>query len=171
VLVETDTLLWPTLNLNAVVAAIGTGNVLIAPALGLVGMVALVVLTHPTTEDVVVPALGLVTTVPHTSQSPAVSVIDVMSVGFPVDKETPLPIKTVDSNISPTNPALALSLVVVPTMPLVVGLKVIELVVKAGNVVLKLGTPELLVTNTLLLAVASPVTVFAPLEYRMLLAV
>ena len=33
------------------------------------------------------------------------------------------------------------------------------------------GTPVELVTNTALLAVANPVTVFAPLEYKRLLAV
>ena len=68
---------------------------------------------------------------------------------------------------SPTLPAAALSLVVVPTMPPVVGLNVMLLVVNAGNVVLQEGIPPLSVTNTLLFAVVISPTTFADDEYKM----
>jgi hypothetical protein len=48
--------------------------------------------------------------------------------------DTALPINTVDSIISPTSPAVVLSLVVVPTMPPVVGLKVKLVAVAAPRV-------------------------------------
>lgn len=67
---------------------------------------------------------------PVTSQSPAVKLIEVIVVDTVVERETALPVAV---TYSPTLPAFALLLVVVPTMPLVcegVKLPVDERVVK-----------------------------------------
>jgi hypothetical protein len=65
---------------------------------------------------VVVPA-GLVATVPHTSQSPAVKEIDVTFAGVPEVNETAEPTRIVEEIYSPILPAFALLFVVVPTIP------------------------------------------------------
>jgi hypothetical protein len=77
---------------------------------------------------------------PNTSQSPAVSEIDVTFATVPVVKETALASGITELIYSPTIPDEALSLVVVPTIPLVVGknsilsnLQGVEKVVKAGS--------------------------------------
>jgi hypothetical protein len=73
-------------------------------------------------------------TFPQTSQSPAVRLIEVIfaSVELVIDTGLPLAI-TLEIN-SPTVPDDALSLVVVPTIPPVVGLKVTDVAVAAPNV-------------------------------------
>lgn len=77
---------------------------------------ALVVLMLVARNWITVPAAGFVTTLPHTSQSPAVRLMLVM---FPFDPEvndTAVPVAVTNS---PTLPAFALLFVVVPTMPFV----------------------------------------------------
>lgn len=66
-------------------------------------------------ETVVLPA-GINTILPDTSQSPAVKDTEVMLAGAPEDRETPLAELVWNS---PTLPALALLLVLVPTIPAV----------------------------------------------------
>src|SRR6185503_8783595 len=122
--------------------------------------VAEVELTHP---YIVTPSLvgQLMVVLPQTSQSPAVSEILVTLVAVASAKLTAeADAITLETN-SPTLPAATLSLVVVPTMPPVVGLKVILEVVNAGSVVLHEGTPPELVTSIELLAVANAAMTFA----------
>jgi hypothetical protein len=64
-------------------------------------------------KDVV--GAGCLHAIAHTSQSPAVNVIEVMFVGTPVVYGTAAPTATVLETYSPTFPAEAESLVVVPT--------------------------------------------------------
>lgn len=80
----------------------------------------------------VVPA-GIYPTRPLTSQSPAVKEIDVIFVPVPLVSETGAPEPTVEAIYSPTLPAPAESFVVVPTMPPVVGLKVMLVAVAAPS--------------------------------------
>lgn len=133
---------------------------------GLVPNVLFVVLIPPLIfcNIVVLPPPGANS--PQTSQSPAVSEIDVIVLDVFVTRDTALPDVMTELIYSPTLPAAALSLVVVPTIPPVVGLNVIEDVVNAGSVELMLGTPPDDVTNTPLLAVAKPTIVLLALEYR-----
>ena len=98
---------------------------------------------------------------PHTSQSPAVKLMLVKFVAVALLIDVADPAATLLVTNSPTFPAAALSFVVVPTIPPVVGLKVMEEVVNAGNVVPQAGTPEPLVTNIELLAVGSAAITFA----------
>jgi hypothetical protein len=67
----------------------------------------------------VVDAAGIVAPTAETSQSPAVSEIDVMFAAVAVVNATELPDETVETIYSPTLPAFALLFVVVPTMPAV----------------------------------------------------
>lgn len=87
-----------------------------APASGIDGEVAEVVLIQPRISVTVVAAFGANPTQPHTSQSPAVSEMLVTLAGVPLVSETAEPNATVDSITSPTEPAAALLFVFVPTM-------------------------------------------------------
>lgn len=99
-------------------------------------MVADVVFTLPWTTDTVVVPAGIKVIPPVTSQSPAVSEMLAMFTGTPaVGMETFVPVAV---TYSPTLPAFALLLVVVPTMP-----AVWDGVIVLVNVVapLKVGVP------------------------------
>jgi hypothetical protein len=87
------------------------------PPAGFNGSVALVVPIADATLTVTVEPAGLVMTFPETSQSPAVSEIDVMFAVTVVVSATAEPAATVEEMYSPTLPACALSFVVVPTIP------------------------------------------------------
>ncbi len=80
----------------------------------MIGIVADVVLIHASTELVVVAPAGFSANVPHTSQSPAVSDIDVMSAAVAEVIDTAAPANTVDEMNCPILPAEALSFVAVP---------------------------------------------------------
>src|SRR5579862_2831731 len=81
------------------------------PPAGKVGCVALVTLIQPLLSDCVVPAAGLVPRTPRQSQSPAVNETEVISAATVLVTETAVPVPVMNS---PTLPAAALSLVVVP---------------------------------------------------------
>jgi hypothetical protein len=84
-----------------------------------VGIVALTSFTKPDTRVVTVVTSGSVHTLPQQSQSPAVKLIEVMSLKAPLVVDMALPDKTVLETNSPTLPAAALLLVVVPTTSVV----------------------------------------------------
>ena len=75
------------------------------------------VLTHPATREVTVPAARTVQILPLTSQSPAVKLMLVISADTVVVSDTAAPTSTVLDISSPTLPAAASLLVVVPMMP------------------------------------------------------
>lgn len=84
------------------------------PPAGAVGRVALTSFTIPDTRVVVVVTSGSVQTEPHTSQSPAVREMDVMSLKAPLVVEIAPAANTVLDTNSPTLPVAALLLVTVP---------------------------------------------------------
>lgn len=112
-LVETLKRLIPTAN--AICDPVDPGPVTAyAPPLGGVGTAAETVDIAPTAYDVVVDMPGFVTTFPHTSQSPGVSVMEVILAVVAFNNETEPPTATEDEMYCPTLPAEASSLVLVP---------------------------------------------------------
>jgi hypothetical protein len=113
-----------------------------APLFGIVGMVALDVVSHPVHDTWVVLPPGFVARVPQTSQSPAVREMDVTLKAVTEETDTAEPTRTVDEINSPTLPALALSLVEVPGIcPGAIPSIVFELVHSAISPAV--GVPEL----------------------------
>jgi hypothetical protein len=104
------------------------------PKLAEVWLMPLVMLTGT------VDAAGTYSTVPETSQSPAVRLIDVILALTFVVSDTPL---AEFGTYSPTLPALALLFVVVPTMPAVCdGVMVLEKATAPLNVGVPLSVPD-----------------------------
>jgi hypothetical protein len=103
---------------------------------------------------------------PDTSQSPAVRDIEVIFVLTSVTSDTADDGGINDEIYSPTYPAAALSFVVVPTIPPVVGLNVIDDVMNAGSVVLHDGAPDPSVMRILLSAVVNPDTALPFVGYQ-----
>jgi hypothetical protein len=91
---------------------------LYAPPLGAVGVVAELVLIQLWTFVVPLPEM-VSATLPAHVQSPAVNVTLVTFAATLFDTVTADPASTVDETNSPTLPAFALLIVVVPTIPLV----------------------------------------------------
>src|ERR1035437_9436276 len=89
-------------------------RIAIAPPAGCAGIVAETWPIAAITSIVMVDPPGTVTTFPCTSQSPAVSEIEVTLAGVTVVSPTAAPPNTVDEIYSPMYPALELSLVAVP---------------------------------------------------------
>ena len=100
-------------------AELGTTTYPSPPLFGAVGFVADVVLVQHTITLVTVVPAGFVQHEPHTSQSPAVRLIEVILAAVLFVREMAEPTSTVELTYSPTLPAFALLFVVVPTMPLV----------------------------------------------------
>lgn len=97
---------------------------------------------------------------PSTSQSPAVKEIDVTFAGAEFENDIADASNTVEDIVSPTIPAAALSFVVVPTIPPVLGLNAKLVPVAAPNVgVINVGD----VPNTNAPVPVSPVTAAAKL--------
>ena len=104
------------------------------------GMVPVAVLIAACHEFTVVVDAGTKVILPQTSQSPAVKLIDVRLVAVVVEIDVEDAKATVLDTYSPTSPAVTLSLVVVPTIPPVVGLKVMLVAIAAPSVgVVKVG--------------------------------
>jgi hypothetical protein len=95
-------------------AAVLKGSPTYPPLFGALGSVALVVLIAPIVLNCVVVPAGFVPIDPHTSQSPAVKLIDVIFVATALVKATGDPTGTLDETYSPMLPELALLLVVDP---------------------------------------------------------
>jgi len=87
-----------------------------APAAGKVGNASVVCDIEAAARIRTVPAAPVMTTLPLTSQSPAVSEMEVIVLAVAVTSETAAPTSTVDEIYSPIAPAAALSFVAVAAL-------------------------------------------------------